>query len=491
MSPEYFIIPIIMGQATSIINDLKTGVLLLDFMILIFFLFMFYNVNTSYMKKIYTQWTNGQKNSIVICSEMKMRSIKFRAIMHFLAKTNETIFRLREDTEFDWDDIEKRSGYMVDQNKEFKITDQIYGKIRNEDKEKMKNGNGEKPITVEYNTLTVFSNQIALLELQKWVDEKVKEYKIYLKQSSNEKQLFITVKTATGTVKDRKKEGRNGGGNEIIVDSAEWESSITFQNSYFQNMEEIMKKIDFFLKNKEWYLQKGIPYNLGILLYGEPGCGKTRFIKQLMNYTGRHGIDVKLNDGMDFSDLQNIIFKEELNDTHIIPQAQRILIFEDIDALGEVVKDRDLKNATAATNNNNNPTESDDSSSEFKMISSFLKMSSSSSTTTNATKNNNLSYLLNMLDGIHECSGRILIMTTNKLEVLDKALIRPGRIDIKINFKKCSCYDIKRMIATFWQIDVAEDTLKPELNEKYTCAEVLNIFRSTDDFEHIREMFCI
>ena len=257
-----------------------------------------------------------------------------------------------------------------------------------------------------------------------------------------------------------------------------------------------MKKIDFFLKNKEWYLQKGIPYNLGILLYGEPCCGKTRFIKQLMNYTGRHGIDVKLNDGMDFSDLQNIIFKEELNDTHIIPQAQRILIFEDIDALGEVVKDRDLKNAATNNNNNNNnnnnATESDDSSSEFKMISSFLKMSSSSSSSSSTpTKNNNLSYLLNMLDGIHECSGRILIMTTNKLEVLDKALIRPGRIDIKINFKKCSCYDIKRMIATFWQIDLAEDTLKPELNEKYTCAEVLNIFRSTDDFEHIREMFCL
>ena len=96
-----------------------------------------------------------------------------------------------------------------------------------------------------------------------------------------------------------------------------------------------------------------------------------------------------------------------------------------------------------------------------------------------------------MLDGIHECSGRILIMTTNKLEVLDKALIRPGRIDIKINFKKCSRYDLKRMIATFWQVDVEEERLKAELDEKYTCAEVLNIFRSSDDFEEIREMFCM
>ena len=117
-------------------------------------------------------------------------------------------------------------------------------------------------------------------------------------------------------------------------------------------------------------------------------------------------------------------------------------------------------------------------------MSNFFKIS-------NQTKqNNNLSYLLNMLDGIHECSGRILIMTTNKLDVLDKALIRPGRIDIKINFQKCSLYDISRMIKSFWNIDIPSDTILPEIERKYTNAEIINIFRSTDDFESIRSEFC-
>jgi len=96
-----------------------------------------------------------------------------------------------------------------------------------------------------------------------------------------------------------------------------------------------------------------------------------------------------------------------------------------------------------------------------------------------------------MLDGIHECSGRILIMTTNKLDVLDKALIRPGRIDIKINFKKCTCYDISKMIEKFWNIVMPLETILPEIEGKYSSAEIINLFRSTDDFEYIRHEFCI
>ena len=62
--------------------------------------------------------------------------------------------------------------------------------------------------------------------------------------------------------------------------------------------------------------------------------------------------------------------------------------------------------------------------------------------TKNNLNNNNLSFFLNIIDGLNECSGRIIIMTTNKIDYLDKAIIRPGRIDIKINFKK---YEKRRM----------------------------------------------
>lgn len=50
----------------------------------------------------------------------------------------------------------------------------------------------------------------------------------------------------------------------------------------------------------------------------------------------------------------------------------------------------------------------------------------------------NLSFILNLLDGVLETPGRILIITTNHPELLDKALIRPGRVDIHLQVGNCS-----------------------------------------------------
>jgi hypothetical protein len=491
MSPEYFIIPIVMGQASSIIESLKTGIILFDFTLLAFIIFMFYTSDIDYLRDIYIRWSEHNKKSIVISNEANARTNKFKAIMFFLTKKNETVYRLKEDAEFCWDnENETRSAYLVEQYKEFKLTDEIRGVIKSGKKEKQRSAQHSE--FVDVNTLVVYSYSLSLEALQKWVDEKVKEYKDHLRHTSIDKQLFITARNGKNNENTNKKKRGN---NSICIESVPWESAITFQNSYFQEMETVMQKIDFFLNNKEWYMKKGIPYNLGILLYGEPGCGKTRFIKQLMNYTNRHGIDIKLNDGMDFTDLQHIIYSEELDDTHIIPQDQRIIIFEDIDALGEVVKERPTTTTTKTKTTDvpipQVPAPSlvlphDNSGNEVSVLSSFLKMTNESE---NKNKNNNLSCLLNMLDGINECCGRIIIMTTNRVEVLDKALIRPGRIDIKLHFKKCSSYDVAKMIEKFWDISVRLEDISEEIDNKYTSADIINIFRSTNNFECVRKEF--
>ena len=51
----------------------------------------------------------------------------------------------------------------------------------------------------------------------------------------------------------------------------------------------------------------------------------------------------------------------------------------------------------------------------------------------------NLSCLLNILDGIIELHGVMVIFTTNYPEKLDEAFLRPGRIDFKQEFKRARC----------------------------------------------------
>jgi SpoVK/Ycf46/Vps4 family AAA+-type ATPase len=169
----------------------------------------------------------------------------------------------------------------------------------------------------------------------------------------------------------------------------------------------------------------------------------------------------------------------EICDDLIIPQSDRILIFEDIDCMGDLVKDRNLK------------TNSDESEKLTKL--NILKksvLSDSKSTVStidselfnlidNNNTNNNLSYFLNILDGLQECPGRIIIMTTNKPEELDKALIRPGRIDYVINFTKASISDIVNTLQFYWETN-EKILLNSTINQKYSHAEIINFCRTSE-----------
>ena len=161
MSPEYFIIPIIIKQATSIFELIKTDVVVIDCLLMFIFIFLAYNTKKEQLniKSFLKFWNEGKVNSITISTELNHRTIKFRAIMHYLGKQNNSIFSLKEDTEFDWDDNEKTSSFIVDQYKEFKLTNDIFGKIRNEQKEK--NRNAQFTEMVDYNILKIYSkNQL-------------------------------------------------------------------------------------------------------------------------------------------------------------------------------------------------------------------------------------------------------------------------------------------------------------------------------------------
>ena len=85
-----------------------------------------------------------------------------------------------------------------------------------------------------------------------------------------------------------------------------------------------------------------------------------------------------------------------------------------------------------------------------------------------------LSSLLNILDGTLELPGRMIIITSNYPEKLDKALIRPGRIDLILELGKCSHNTIKQMYESFYNKKLDENIIFKDL--KWTPAEINCIF---------------
>ncbi|CAF0924780.1 unnamed protein product [Brachionus calyciflorus] len=162
-----------------------------------------------------------------------------------------------------------------------------------------------------------------------------------------------------------------------------------------------------FLKSSKWYYERGIPYRRGYLLYGPPGCGKTSFITALAA-TIEHDIAIlNLSDRGLTDDRLNVLFaRAPLNS---------IILLEDIDA---AFGSRDIVK--------NNPT----------AYQGFSPLT--------------LSGLLNALDGVASSEGRIVIMTTNYVDRLDPALIRPGRVDVKQFIGYATRSQIERMFNNFY-----------------------------------------
>jgi len=162
-----------------------------------------------------------------------------------------------------------------------------------------------------------------------------------------------------------------------------------------KQIQEIKEAVELPLTNPEMYEDIGIKPPKGVILYGEPGTGKTLLAKAVANSTsatflrvvGSELIQKYLGEG---PKLVRELFR--VADEH----APSIVFIDEIDAIGTKRYDST-------------------SSGEREIQRTMLE-------------------LLNQLDGFDERGDVKVIMATNRIESLDPALIRPGRIDRKIEF---------------------------------------------------------
>lgn len=105
-----------------------------------------------------------------------------------------------------------------------------------------------------------------------------------------------------------------------------WHKTLLTKFSWEPTLNDLIEHISKFCKSRNWYKERGIPYRLGVLLYGEPGNGKSQLINYLKEnfslYTGKltnSGIDNELCIG--YSSFDNI-------SSYI-----RLLVIEDYDSI--------------------------------------------------------------------------------------------------------------------------------------------------------------
>jgi chaperone BCS1 len=168
--------------------------------------------------------------------------------------------------------------------------------------------------------------------------------------------------------------------------------------------ESIVADVKDFMSRQQWYVDRGIPYRRGYLLFGPPGSGKSSFIQALAGELDFSVAMINLSEmGMTDDKLAYLLTK--------LPK-RSILLLEDADAAFVNRRQRDSDGYSGATVT--------------------------------------FSGLLNALDGVAAGEERIAFLTTNHIDRLDPALIRPGRVDMTVRIGEATRHQAALMWDRFY-----------------------------------------
>ncbi|KAK4861689.1 hypothetical protein LT330_003724 [Penicillium expansum] len=170
--------------------------------------------------------------------------------------------------------------------------------------------------------------------------------------------------------------------------------------------ERVVADVEDFISSSSWYNDRGIPYRRGYLLYGPPGTGKSSFIQAL---AGELDYDIAI---LNLS--ERGLTDDRLNHLLTIVPNRTLVLLEDVDA-------------------------------------AFSNRREQSDADGYRGANVTFSGLLNALDGVASAEERIIFLTTNHVERLDEALVRPGRVDMTVRLGEVTRYQVACLWDRFYE----------------------------------------
>lgn len=355
-----------------------------------------------------------------------------------------------------------------------------------------------------YGFIELYSYSYDMEALRKELNEIVNNYLIKMNNKLGNNIYYFTELAAIMYKDSNNNVDRSKLPETIHFRMKQFTTNRSFKNLFGSDINLIRKRVEFFRDNKDWYDNKGVPYTLGIMVSGNPGSGKTSVIKCIANELKRHIINVHLSDNMTKTQLENLFYNEQLHitqngktETYTIPISKRIYVLEDVDCQCNVILDRgdSTLEQKLANENIQLKAEIERLKHAISEISAGKKviMNNNNQMTNNVDRKDEkssekitLSFLLNLFDGVLETPGRIVIMTTNFIDKLDKAFTRPGRIDICCKLGFADCAQIVEIVEHRYDTILTDEQLKiiQNVGDCITPAEIGRIlFENFDNLE--------
>lgn len=263
-----------------------------------------------------------------------------------------------------------------------------------------------------------------------------------------------------------------------------------FENIFSEELDKIINLVKPFIYNpfetsnetEKLYKKCGKTFKLGLCFDGKPGTGKTTLVKGIQKMTGRNIINVNFDNLKTKREAKKLFSGNLIINKRKLTPDQIIYLLEDCDAVNnDFIKSRKTENNKVNLIENN----------ENFVINKLNELTTTTVKMLHEDEDKiNLSYLLNLWDGAVELPGIIIIMTTNHIEEIDEALLRPGRIDFKCELKNASKKIIKQMLKFMFELTDSElESYSKDIecitDEALSPADIQNIFFNNLQFEKL------